>query len=352
MLKEERDILWGYVVDATLDPLKLGRVKVRVPFKYSSSIPIDDLPWASVADNVGKLSVRDTVMVFFADGSQTAQYPVVISKIPGLRQGILTSTIPLAEEYYRLTPAQQKTLESFPRPAVNYYQTGYPERPLLSQGIVDGTALGNANNNRAHVCDIRQAMKKEAALARIKFSGIVTKIRNAIRAVLKKLGLLPDSESSKFLALATAIIRTIRFIQEGIDFIRDVSQALIDYVRYVRAMIDWITNLPKKLAAFLAQCLTEFLSALAGTVSDIFSASGVPGDKSISDSINAIQGIALAGKELFQSATELAQVPAQLVTAITTPASQDDVNKVSNDVNNFVSLFSSQTENTSNKKMP
>ncbi len=342
----------GMVVDGLFDPLQLNRVKVMVPGTYND-IPVKDLPWASVATE-SPLYGGEFVIVFFADGN-LRQRPVVIGTFPGITQADQLRNAILEGNLESLTPKERLILEQFPSPdqQVVIRKKGEPSTARISRGVVRGTPVQIANENRAHVCDIRQAMKRRAALARIKFSGIARRIRDAIRAVLKKLGLLPDSESSRFIELALGIVRFIRFIQETIDFIRDVSQALIEYVRYVRAMIDWITQLPQKLAKFLGQCLAEFLSALSDTVSDIFSTSGISSDKGISDAIKAVQLVAESGIELVKSAGELAQVPAQLVSAIASPASQADVDKAGTQITNFFTEnFSSKTENTSNKKLP
>ena len=76
---------WFGIVEDVMDPLQLGRVKVRVYHFYSmnsSTLPTDDLPWAHVvmpttsASYQGKgwsptfIRPDSTVFGFFVDGPQ------------------------------------------------------------------------------------------------------------------------------------------------------------------------------------------------------------------------------------------------------------------------------------------
>jgi len=84
---------WIGIVEENVDPLLMGRVKVRI-FGYHSSyaerakgIPTEDLPWATIlvapnAQNTyARIALGEWVMGFFMDGAD-AQEPVVMGIIP------------------------------------------------------------------------------------------------------------------------------------------------------------------------------------------------------------------------------------------------------------------------------
>jgi len=91
-------VWWFGVVENTDDPLKLGRVKVRIFGFHSedkSKIPTADLPWAHPLQDVSSASISGVgrspngllngshVFGFFRDGS-SAQQPVVMFSVGGI----------------------------------------------------------------------------------------------------------------------------------------------------------------------------------------------------------------------------------------------------------------------------
>jgi hypothetical protein len=93
-------VWWFGVVEDVMDPLQLGRVKVRVYHFYSmnnSLLPTEDLPWAHIvmpttsASYQGKgwsptfIRPDSTVFGFFVDGPQ-GQMPIVLGTYPGIPQ--------------------------------------------------------------------------------------------------------------------------------------------------------------------------------------------------------------------------------------------------------------------------
>lgn len=369
-------ILWhGVVVDDIFDPLKMGRVRVRIIGWHNLNeklMPTNTLPWATIAksptgaNQTTNLVLGDWVTGFFLDGL-SAQKPVIIGKYDGInidRASGLGGYAQFAEaggdspliSYFtsqynvELTPEQIKILESYPKPALNI-KTSVDDRPLtplLSQGIVEGTAVGVANENRAHVCDISARMRNDAAIARIKFSQLTKAIREAIRAVLKALGFSPDSESSRFIELAKDILAGVQFLQRIIDEIKDYSQVLINYAKQIRAMIDWLLSLPKNLAALLKDCLNELLNAAGAAFSELFNISGA---NEIGESIKTVTDLITESKQLVNSGLDLLTVPSRIVDALSTPASVSDINSAGNKLISFVSEFSTSNNSTSKIQM-
>jgi hypothetical protein len=84
---------WVAVIEDRIDPLGLGRCRIRIFGHHSqetSVLPTTDLPWAypvyplnnSTTFSAPKLG--EWVLGFFLDG-KSAQTPVIIGVIPGLR---------------------------------------------------------------------------------------------------------------------------------------------------------------------------------------------------------------------------------------------------------------------------
>ena len=86
------------VVEDVNDPIKGGRVRVRIFGYHSEDIPLDDLPWALVASpttssstgGIGTtphaLIVGTHVIGFFTDG-HSAQLPMIMLTYPGVTGG-------------------------------------------------------------------------------------------------------------------------------------------------------------------------------------------------------------------------------------------------------------------------
>lgn len=90
----------GIVENNSSDPLKLGRVQVRIRGVHSENIgdiPLRDLPWAqpmlpstepgiSGEGKMPKLKNKSQVVGFFADG-KASQIPIIIGSLPTVEQG-------------------------------------------------------------------------------------------------------------------------------------------------------------------------------------------------------------------------------------------------------------------------
>jgi len=109
-------VWWQGVVEDIYDPLKLGRVRVRVLGWHSddrADVPIKDLPWAHVIMPINSSSVSGKgwsptglvqgawVVGFFRDGNN-AQEPVVFGTIGGIN----TVNIPIPDDLSRLAGNQ------------------------------------------------------------------------------------------------------------------------------------------------------------------------------------------------------------------------------------------------------
>ena len=94
------DFVWftGTVVDVN-DPLKSGRVKVRIFEYHADSVTDEQLPWSMIATSVmsastGGIGITPHMLVknahvigFFVDGTN-AQLPMVMFSFPGMNNGV------------------------------------------------------------------------------------------------------------------------------------------------------------------------------------------------------------------------------------------------------------------------
>lgn len=366
-------VLWVGIVEDIFDPLKLGRVRVRaIGFHNPDRVkmPTATLPWATVikspTGSVGtsRLEIGDWVTGYFLDGLE-GQRPTILGKYDGVYSqnpnliskelldpnygnSIFKNTSYMAGQ---LTPEQEKMLRFYPKPALGTLKQiqDRPTVPLLSQGIVEGTAVGKANKNRVHVCDISAEMKKAAAYTRVAFGVLMQGIRKAVKAVLALLGIKPDSESTRFIELARKIKRAIEFAQRFVKTINDYATIVVYYAKQVRAMIDWILSLPKALAAMLAGCLNELLSSAAAGFSALVAGSvGLD----LGNSIKEITEIVDSSKKLINDTTNLLTIPGRVVDALATPSTPETQNQAINTLLTFTNSFSSSNNSISNISRP
>lgn len=376
-------VVWHGIVEDIFDRRKLGRVRVRIIGWHSldrGKMPTNTLPWAQVvkattgSSQSSNLQLNDWVTGYFLDGFD-GQRPVVLGKYDGITRekaqdfsrilppnereksplgvsGSLSGTgLDLPGGYdVDLTDEQKKMLRSYPKPALNIVlqPDNAPSSPPLSQGIVNNTAVGVANKNRVHVCDISAAMKRAAAFTRAALGMLMKGIRTAIKAILGVLGISLDSESARFIELAKKIKRGIDYVRRFIDMINDYALIVVYYAKQVRAMIDWILSLPKALAEMLAGCLNELLNAAAaGFASLIGSAVGVEGNplKEVTEIIDSSQ-------KLIDSTSKLLNVPGQVVGALATPSTAESQNQALDTVLTFTKGFSTLSNSTSNIQRP
>jgi hypothetical protein len=94
-------IWWVGTIENRMDPLGLGRCKVRIFGWHSDgtdatntsqmTIPVDDLPWAlpllpiNSRNKFSAPELGDWVMGFFMDG-EAGQFPIMMGILPGFAQ--------------------------------------------------------------------------------------------------------------------------------------------------------------------------------------------------------------------------------------------------------------------------
>jgi len=288
---------WYGVVEDTNDPLKTGRVRVRI-FGYHTDnlqeLPTSGLPLEQPAlspSNSKTFSpprLGDYVMGFFSDGD-SAQAPVLMGVFPGFETSY--------DKSKGFSP-QSNLKPATPPSGQIQYQVGQPTLAPLARGVVANTAISQANSNLAHVCDIPAGIKFEIAKLTISVSGLINTLRTQIEA------LWASSTASPFADEIRNAIKTIKAKVKQIQkFIRDQLEPLEDiqaFIQSLRDLIEYIATLPARIAAFLRDCLSNATQGISEAINV---------GKDIAKEIEGIRQDQLAVAEDAQSIIENEPVP-------------------------------------------
>jgi hypothetical protein len=312
------------VVEAINDPLKLGRMKVRIFGWHTpelAKMPTKTLPWASPMNAVNASKsfstpiVGDYVVGFFGDG-ESAQAPIVMGVLPGIKQEDGAEDVGFSEfankydkdpeneirpksiaEFAELKVYKATTtgtqLVNITAPASKKNAVGKPSTPNVSQEYSPDGVIATLDEYRVHICDVKNNILFQEAVEKLKKYIDFTAIRNAIEAITG--GLAASPIATQIASAIKAIRAFVRILQEAVDFVNEIILEITRYIAYVRQMIQYILSLPAQLAALFAQCLQELYSALSGALT--FSIESVAG----SDLIGEIKGLVSDGITLFQS---------------------------------------------------
>ena len=163
---------WTAVIEGYDDPLKSGRLRVRINGFHNldkTILPTEDLPWAQVAVPVNGSAtthspkIGDWVIGFFLDGTD-AQFPIVTHVLPGINTVLVKQPVGAPR-----MPAGQI-----------YDRPGEPSLPPLSRGVVQFTAIDTSNRSRAHVCDISYEVDQTVVAIKTLFGPAFDIIRKLI----------------------------------------------------------------------------------------------------------------------------------------------------------------------------
>jgi len=327
------------VVEDRRDPLKMGRVRIRIIGIHSdnhSLVPTESLPWAQVSVSPSSAITfsgpkeGDWVHGYFMDG-EAAQEPLITGVF---NNGILRDEVP--------RPNNSPILVSYDRDNT----ISEPTTPRIVRGVIDGTQIGVTNNNQSHICDISLELSKDVALARLKFGQVIQSIRDAIRALIAALGLDPSGEFSKVITLFKKLTAELKKIQAWLEEIADYSKVIIEYARKVKALIDYILSLPAKLYELLKDCLSNFLSAVATGLAELFTlpgTEGVQGSSDVSALLTSLSDLGQAGVGVVESGAKVLAIPAEVAGTLLTPSSATAQQEAANTLIDYLATHSSNT---------
>jgi hypothetical protein len=276
-LGHDNFIWWIGVVEDRVDPLNLGRCKVRIFGSHTENlqlIPTSSLPWATPlyplndSRSFSAPLEGDYVFGFFLDGD-SSQAPAMLGVFPAIPQSVDAPEGVGFSANAKLTNATltandtASPIVSTKTPEMQINRIGKPTTPKLSYST-EGTGIEFSNNNRVHVCDIANIIRYEIAIQKLEAYGIFTALRNTIEALTSAVS------SSPIISQITQAIKTLRgyikMIQQAVDFVNTTILEIASFIKYIQAMIAYIVSLPAQLAAMLQQCLLELQASLTGAL--------------------------------------------------------------------------------------
>jgi gas vesicle protein len=351
-------VWWVGQVEATNDPLQLGRARCRIFGWHSENtadIKTENLPWAQPLLPLNGTKSFSTplegeyVVGFFGDG-MSGQFPIMLGAFSWCIPGVPDST----------TSSQNTTINVVTTPTSNVnpiktdlpagQSVGGPGQPTtvpLARGNVANTHIANTNANLAHACDFRynikidmgiggiinpvtaiqQAIKngknKAAQLIRMLLGQLTDQLRAAIKAIIAAANLDPSGEYSKTMSLIKDAIRKINDLTKKIAKYVEEASFYISLVQDINLIVNYLKSLPATVLAIIQQCIANFLGGVQNTV-------------------NQIKGIATA------TTNSLAAIGASTSTPTTTPTVDPNTIAAINSLNSVAqTALSVATSNTS-----
>jgi hypothetical protein len=308
---------WTGIVEDYDDPLKTGRLRVRINGFHNINktvLPTTDLPWAMVALPVNGSTtfmgpkIGDWVIGFFFDG-ESAQLPVVTHVLPGIntvvvKQPVGAPRMPVGEIYDR---------------------PGRPSLPPLGRGVVQYTAIDKSNRNRAHVCDISYEVNQTVTALKIVFGPLFDALRAAINLVIGGSCLDPTG----FVKMALDLARQVtQFIKEVTSELNEIQKTLDEWTKvaeYVAAMITYIRSLPEQAAIFFRDCISQLVGILKRGIQDLFAElAGDVGDGGFGEIVGVINDGVAAVTDLTKTTAKLLATPQKIAAIVLTPTSTAD----------------------------
>jgi hypothetical protein len=287
---------WIGVVENTEDPLKMGRVKVRI-FGYHTedliALPTAALPWCTLMTGpnaAGSFNVPEAgayVTGYFADGEST-QNPYIVAILPGIQAKAPDTSIGFCAQplFPHSAPTEAEKAKPELPPNIKEKKIGEPDTPLTARGVVAGSGVGLTNANLSHVCDFRYQFnfnlgltgltnpvtaiqnaiktgKNNAAnIIRFLISQLNDQIKLALKALVASINLDPTGQIA-------SIYATLKFKLDDInDFIEKIAGyvAIASTVYYliqdINQIVTYLQSLPARFKAIVQDCIATFLNGV------------------------------------------------------------------------------------------
>jgi len=321
---------WTGVVEDYDDPLKTGRLRVRINGYHNVNktiLPTDCLPWAMVGLPVnGSTSfttakVGDWVIGFFLDGD-SAQFPVVTHVLPGIntvlvKQPVGAPVMPNGELYDRV---------------------GQPSVPPLGRGVVQFTAIDTSNRRRAHICDISYEVDQTVGAMKNLYGPIVDAIRTLINVVVGSSNYDPTGLVKQAIEFARQIVRFIKDVTSTLKKIQETIDGYLTVLRKVSAMITYLRSLPERALAFLTDCLGNLYKSLRAGFTSLFAFDGDSGlFGEVGELLNTISEGVDAVTQATRAAASIAATPQKIAAIIATPTSAAEAAAAGKQVEQLIS---------------
>ena len=286
----QNNVIWMGVVENTNDPLKLGRVQVRIFGVHTDNlalIPTSDLPWAlsSYSTNTSKsfssLLEGDHVIGYFPDGV-SAQAPIVLGVIPGVLSQKWDYNKGFSPQ--SKNPVKTDKPDGLTGPGLDVPTTG-----AAARGDVANTKVAITNSILAHSCDfryiinlgtldiglgtlvnpvtaiqeaIRSGKNKAAQVMGLVLTQISTKLREVINAIISAISFDPTGQLSLSISIAKDIFREINAITKKVAMAVENASLYYNLVKDITQIVDYLKSLPAKIQAMVQGCITQFLNSI------------------------------------------------------------------------------------------
>lgn len=320
---------WLGVVENNQDPAQLMRCKVRIFGLHTQDlnlIPTEDLPWATPmcpvnaggAKTSSYLKEGDYVCGFFMDGA-SSQVPVIIGSMPGAPQSPQKEGTGFSAEakYYRNPVPKSKIpqpisnatspdvikakivngvdtiIEKVRAPAMAINRIGFPTVPATTYSVA-GTTIQIANEQTVHSCDfkflinfadlnigvienpitlirnaIAQAKNKAAAIIQAALAKVVDGLRLITKSIIVAMNLDPSGQIARIFSILKDIVRKINYYAKLIAEYVGAVALVVELVRQLRQIIEFIRSLPARILAILKDCLTTFLGGVTDAINKV-----------------------------------------------------------------------------------
>lgn len=344
-------ISWVGVVENIDDPLKNGRVKVRIFGWHTDDLiklPTAVLPWATMTQSsTGTFSAPvpgDFVNGYFADG-RSAQNPYVLSVLPGVRD-LVTNPWDTSRGFspQPLFPSE-KAEPNAPvmNPAIADAVAKNPTtNSYISKGIVAGTGISLTNSSLSHVCDFRYQLDFNIGISGLinpvtaiteaikngknnaaNFIAMMIKklndtIRTAVKALVKAMNLDPTGQVASVYAIVKAKLDDINtFIKQIAEYV-EIAATVYYLIRDINQIVDYLKSLPARFLAIVQDCITRFLNGAKAFVAQVAAIPGQIGATvdSLASSIQAGADSVLAG---LNAEVNDVVIPESLIGVFTSP---------------------------------
>lgn len=293
----QNNVIWMGVVENTKDPLKMGRVQVRIFGVHTDNlnlIPTEDLPWAlsSHSTNNSKsfssLLEGDHVIGYFPDGI-ASQAPIILGVIPGVMTKAWDTTKGFSPQ--SKDPVKTDKPDGLAEPGVDIPTIGAGAR-----GDVANTKVGVTNNSLVHSCDfryiinlgtldvglgslinpvtaiqeaIRSGKNQAAQLMGLLLTQISTNLRTVINAILSTLGFDPSGQLSLAFSIAKDIFREINAITKKVAMVVETASLYYNLVKDITIIVDYLRSLPERILATVQGCIDQFLNSIDAFVNQL-----------------------------------------------------------------------------------
>ena len=180
-----------------------------------------------------------------------------------------------------------------------------------------GTIISNINYNLTHECGTTQYVRKFSTMCHGIAAQIALAIRNGINIALEAFGLDPaiGGLAAKIRGI-TEILKEITYWAKKINsFINDV----ILVIAQIKALIEYILSLPKKLLALFQKCLKEAYAELSRGLFSLLS-TGTDAESLGAETLTSIKELSDQTNALVSETKKVINAPSTIISSITNPA--------------------------------